>query len=131
MNAIVLRCGVMVPGRLSSYGEAKGQIVDIEQLLEVPGLAGLLKVAPVIGVAVWILLTAVLWRNGFGDLFERFTRPRWNSAQRAATLLMIPGRALLLMLAAGLGAALTTLGLLINLGVILNLVGAGKLLFSG
>ena len=76
MNNISLRCSVMSPVRLSSYGEAKGQIVDIEQLLEMPGYADLLRIAPVIRVAVWILLTAVLWRNGFGDLFERFTRPR-------------------------------------------------------
>tara|TARA_R110000868_G_scaffold35498_2_gene127194 strand:- start:643 stop:777 length:135 start_codon:yes stop_codon:yes gene_type:complete len=44
---------------------------------------------------------------------------------------MIPGRALLLTLAAGLGAGLTTLGLLINLAVLLNLWRAGKLLIAG
>ncbi|SDM80819.1 hypothetical protein SAMN04488568_12317 [Maricaulis salignorans] len=105
--------------------------MDFQELLELPDIAGLLAVAPVIGIAAWILLTAVLWRNGFGDLFERFIRPRWSMTQRAATLLMIPGRALLLTLVAGLGAGLTTLGLLINLGVILNLVRAGKLLLAG
>ncbi|WP_417489776.1 hypothetical protein [Maricaulis sp.] len=106
-------------------------MVDIQELLELPDVAGLLAVAPVIGIAAWLLLTAVLWRNGFDDLFERFARPRWSLTQRVATVLMIPGRALLLALAAGLGAGLTTLGLLINIGVILNLLRAGKLLLAG
>ncbi|WP_339741016.1 hypothetical protein [uncultured Maricaulis sp.] len=131
MNNISLRCSVMFAQRLSGCSEARGRIVDIQQLLEMPGIAGLLELAPVVGGAIWALLTALLWRNGFGDLFERFTRSRWSTAQRAATVLMIPGRALLLTLAAGLGAGLTTLGLLINLAVLLNLWRAGKLLIAG
>jgi hypothetical protein len=73
----------------------------------------------------------LLWKDGFNDLFERFTRPRWTTAQRLATLAMIPWRAVMLTLAAALGAALTTLGLLVNIGVILNLVRAGKILLAG
>jgi hypothetical protein len=106
-------------------------IVDVMELLDAPGMAPLVGIAPLIGTAVWILVAALLWKDGFNDLFERFTRPRWTTAQRLATLAMIPWRAVMLTLAAALGAALTTLGLLVNIGVILNLVRAGKILLAG
>lgn len=101
------------------------------ELLDAPGMAALLKIAPLAGGAVWLVVTALLWKNGFNDLFERFTRPRWSFTQRIATLAMIPWRAAMLALAAGLGAALTTLGLLVNIAVILNLIRAGKMLLAG
>lgn len=105
--------------------------MELMELLDAPGMAGLMEAAPLAGVTAWILITALLWKDGFDDLFERFTRPRWNAAQRLATLAMIPWRAVMLTLAAGLGAALTTLGLLINIGVVLNLVRVGKILLAG
>ena len=101
------------------------------EVLNAPGMARLLEAAPLVGGAMWILIIALLFKGGFNDLFERFTRSRWTAAQRLATAAMIPWRAVMLMLAAGLGAALTTLGLLINIGVILNLLRAGKILLSG
>ncbi len=100
------------------------------ELLDAPGMAPLVEAGPLVGITIWILIAALLWRNGFNDLFERFTRPRWSAGQKLATLAMIPGRAVMLTLAAALGAALTTLGILINLAVILNLVRAGKILLG-
>ena len=93
--------------------------------------APLLQAAPLLALALWALLVALLWRDGFNDLFERFTRPGWTLAQRLATVLMIPLRGLMLAAAAALGAGLTTLGLLINIGVVLNLIRAGKVLLAG
>ena len=101
------------------------------ELLAAPGMATLLKLAPLAGGAAWLVVTALLWKDGFNDLFERFTRPRWNFNQRLATLAMIPWRAVMLSLAAALGAALTTLGLLVNIAIILNLIRAGKILLAG
>ncbi|WP_417478403.1 hypothetical protein [Maricaulis sp.] len=105
--------------------------MEVIELLDAPGMAPLVKVAPLLAVVLWSLLAALLWRDGFNDLFERFTRPGWTLLQRLATLLMIPLRGLMLAAAAAIGAGLTTLGLLINIGVILNLMRAGKLLLAG
>mgnify|MGYP003638032692 CR=1 FL=1 len=105
--------------------------MDVMDLLDSKGLAPLVELAPLVGITMWILITVLLWKNGFDDLFERFTRPRWTLSQRLATLAMIPGRAVMLMFSAGLGAAVTTLGILINIGVVMNLVRAGKTLLAG
>ncbi|WP_417481858.1 hypothetical protein [Maricaulis sp.] len=105
--------------------------MDVMELLDAPGMAPLLEAAPLLGLVLWVLLVALLWRDGFNDLAERFTRPGWTMTQRLATLLMIPVRGVMLAIAAALGAALTTLGLLINIGVVLNLLRAGKLLLAG
>ena len=109
----------------------KGFVLDIDQLLAAPGMKLLLELAPIAGVAMWVLITALLWKDGFDDLFERFTRPRWSTAQRLGTVVMIPGRAIMLTLAAALGGTVTTLGLLINIAVILNLLRASEMLFAG
>lgn len=105
--------------------------MDVMDLLDSKGITPLVELAPLVGITMWILITALLWKNGFDDLFERFTRPRWTLPQRLATLALIPGRALMLMLAAALGAAVTTVGILINIGVVMNLVRAGKVLLAG
>lgn len=126
-----MRCTLPDPGSLSGGVAGKGLIVDVMELLAAPGMATLLKLAPLAGGAAWLVVTALLWKDGFNDLFERFTRPRWSFSQRLATLAMIPWRAVMLSLAAALGAALTTLGLLVNIAIILNLIRAGKILLAG
>lgn len=104
--------------------------LDIKQLLDAPGMAPLVELAPLLAITLWVLITALLWKDGFNDLLERFTEPRWSLAQRAGTLAMIPWRAVMLSAAAAIGGALTTLGLLLNLAVILNAVRAGRFLFA-
>jgi hypothetical protein len=96
--------------------------VELEDLLNVPGMGTLLQGAPIFGGALWLWLLFLLWKDGFTDLYEQLTRPRWRGTSRAHTLMMIPMRALMLAGAAALGAAMSTLGLLFNIAVILNIV---------
>jgi hypothetical protein len=100
--------------------------VEFEELLNVPGMGMLLRGAPVFGGALWLWLLFLLWKDGFGDLYQQLTRPPWKGTNRTHTAIMIPLRALMLAGAAALGAAMTTLGLLFNIAVILNIVNAAS-----
>lgn len=104
--------------------------MELEDLLAVPGMGTLIDFAPLFGGVLWLLLTVLLWRDGFNDLFEQLTRPRWKGAARAHALAMIPLRALLLSGVAALGSAMTTLGLMFNLAILLN-VWAGFQMVKG
>lgn len=95
--------------------------MELTELLAVPGMGTLLEFAPIFGGALWVLLTTLLWRDGFNDLAERLVRPRWSGAERLQALAMMPLRAVLLMGVAGLGAFMTTLGLGFNLAILLNI----------
>ena len=97
---------------------------EIYALLDAPGLSVTIRWAPVFGGILWLWLTVLLWRDGFNDLAEQLTRPRWKGRERARAIAMLPVRALMLTGVAGIGAAMTTLGLLFNLAVILNIVAA-------
>lgn len=99
---------------------------EIRQLLNVPGMGTLLRAAPLFAGALWLWLVALLWKDGFNDLWERLTRPRWKGPERAHAAMMIPLRALMLMGVAGLGAAMTTLGLLFNIAIVLNIINAAR-----
>ena len=105
--------------------------MELDQLINLPGMDLLLRLAPILGGALWLLLTTLLWKDGFNDLFEKLTRPRWKGNQRAQAAIMVPVRALMLTLAAALGAGVTTLGLLFNLAIILNIANAAGLLIGG
>lgn len=100
--------------------------MEFEELISAPGMGQVLRVAPIFGGVLWVWLTVLLWRDGFNDLIERLTRPRWKGPERARSVLMLPLRALMLAGAAGLAAGFTTLGLVFNLGVILNIVNATR-----
>lgn len=95
--------------------------MELEDLLAVPGMSTLLEFAPLFGGALWLLLTVILWRDGFNDLFEQVTRPRWAGEARARAIAMIPLRALLLSGVAALGATMTTIGLAFNFAILLNI----------
>lgn len=95
---------------------------EVQSLIGVPGMTIVLRLSPYAAAAIWLLVTVSLWRNGFTDLTERLTRPRWAGAERARAVMMMPLRALMLTLAAGIGAAMTTIGILFNAAVILNIL---------
>lgn len=105
--------------------------MELEDLLAVPGIGTLLEFAPIFGVTLWLLLTVILWKDGFNDLGERLVRPQWAGAARIQALAMIPLRALMLAGAAALGAAMTTIGLAFNIAVLLNLWNGARMAFSG
>lgn len=100
--------------------------MEFDELISAPGMSQVLRVAPIFGGVLWVWLTVLLWRDGFNDLVERLTRPRWTGSERARSALMLPLRALLLTGVAGLAAGFTTLGLVFNIGVILNIVAATR-----
>lgn len=104
---------------------------EVEALIGVPGMGVVLALAPYGAGALWLLITVSLWRGGFTDLTERLTRPRWAGPERARAAAMIPVRAVLLVAVAAIGAAMTTLGILFNLAVILNIVAALRGLGAG
>ena len=95
---------------------------EFKALLAAPGMETALRIAPVVAGAIWLFITVSLWRGGFTDLVEKITRPRWAGRERARALAMLPVRAVLLMLVAGLGTLMTMLGLMFNVAVILNVV---------
>lgn len=97
---------------------------EIEFLLSVPGMPLALRLAPLVAVVVWIVITVNLWRGGFTDLTERLSRPRYAGPERARAVMMIPLRALMLAGVAGFAAVMTVLGLLFNAAVILNIIQA-------
>jgi hypothetical protein len=103
--------------------------VELEELLAVPGMGVLQDLAPIIVGTLWVWLTVLLWRGGFNDLLERLTRSHWSGKERSQALIMLPARALLLSLAAALGAVTTSLGLLINIAVILNIANIAQKYF--
>jgi len=105
--------------------------VEFDQLINVPGMDTLLRLAPIVGGALWLVLTTLLWRDGFNDLVEKAMRPVWKGKQRAQAMIMIPMRAIMLTLAAAIGAGMTTLGLLFNLAIILNIANAAGLFIGG
>jgi len=95
--------------------------VEFEDLLSAPGMGVLIDLAPIFGGGMWLLLTLILWRGGFNDLWEQMTRPRWTGADRARAMAMIPLRALMLIFAAGLASLATTVGLGFNFAVLITL----------
>lgn len=105
--------------------------MEFDELISAPGMDLVLTVAPIVGGVLWIWLTVLLWRDGFNDLFERLSRPRWQGAERARSAVMIPLRAIMLTGVAGLAAGFTTLGLVFNIGVVLNIVNAARNGLSG
>jgi hypothetical protein len=103
--------------------------VELEELLAVPGMGVLQDLAPVFAGTLWVWLTVMLWRDGFNDLIEQLIRPRWKGTARSQALIMLPARALLLSLAAALGAVATSLGILINIAVLLNIANVAQKFF--
>ena len=95
--------------------------MEFEDLLSAPGMGVLIDLSPVFGGGMWLVLTLILWRGGFNDLWEQMTRPRWAGAARARALAMFPLRALMLVLAAGLASLATTVGLGFNFAVLITL----------
>jgi hypothetical protein len=105
--------------------------VEFDELLSAPGVSTLLDYAPIFGGILWVWLTVSLWRGGFNDLVEQLTWPDRSGAQRLRASVMLPVRALSLALAAGVGAGVTTLGISINIAVILNVVSVTTSAFAG
>ena len=105
--------------------------VEFDDLLSAPGVGTLLEYAPIFGGALWVWLTVSLWRGGFNDLIEQMTWPGRSGAQRFHAGVMMPVRAISLSLAAGLGAGVTTLGIVVNIAVILNVVSVATSAFVG
>ena len=95
---------------------------ELQALLDVPGMGLALKAAPFAGVAVWLLITACLWRGGFRDLTEKMSRPRWSPRDKLHALMMMPVRAVMLAGVAAIAAAMSLIGLMFNVAVILNLL---------
>lgn len=104
--------------------------MEFEDLLAVPGMSTLISFAPLFAGALWLLLIVILWKDGFNDLFERLTRPRWAGSARLHALAMIPLRALMLAGVAGLGSAMTTIGIMFNIAILLNIWNAAQLAFK-
>ena len=100
--------------------------MEFDELISAPGMSQVLTVAPIFGGILWVWLTVLLWRDGFNDLYERMTRPRWKGPEKARSALMIPLRAVMLIALAGLAAGFTTVGLVFNIGVVLNIVNAAR-----
>lgn len=95
---------------------------DIQYLLGVPGMPLALRLAPIVAVALWLLITVNLWRGGFRDLTERMSSQRRSGSERARAMTMIPLRALMLAGVAAFAALMSVLGLLFNAAVVLNLI---------
>lgn len=91
-------------------------------MLNAPGMGWVLRGAPIFGGILWVWIFVLLLRDGFTDLHERLTRPRWKGPERARAAMMIPVRALMLAGVAALGAGLTTIGLVVNFGALLNVI---------
>ena len=105
--------------------------MQFDEILNVPGISVLLDYAPFLGGGLWVWLTVSLWRGGFNDLVEQLTWRQRSAAQRFHASMMLPVRAVSLALAAGLGAAVTTLGIMFNLAIILNVVNVATSAFAG
>jgi hypothetical protein len=105
--------------------------VGLKDVIALTGAGDLFPWALAAALLGWLILTLVLWRNGFGDLFERFVRPRWSARQRLATAFMIPLRAVLLMLAAGIASVGTTLGTVAGITAIMAVVKQGAQALGG
>ena len=106
-------------------------LVGLKDVIELSGAGEFFPWALAAALAGWLILTLILWRNGFGDLFERFARPGWSASQRLGTVFMIPLRALLLSLAAGFASVATTLGLVAGITAILTATKLGAQFLAG
>ncbi len=105
--------------------------MEFQELLNAPGMRWVLSGAPYFGGVLWLWIFVLLLKDGFNDLVERLTRPRWRGPDRANALVMIPLRALMLAGVAALGSGLTTAGLVFNLGALLNIIQLIRQGFSG
>ena len=105
--------------------------MGLKDLIVLTGAGEFFPWALAAAVLGWVILTLILWRNGFDDLLERFTRPHWNASQRLGTVFMIPLRATLLALAAGFASAAATLGLVAGITAIMTAAKLGAQMLGG
>ena len=92
---------------------------EFTALLDAPGMEVWNQIAPVIAVTLWVWLTVLLWRGGFRDLSEQAAR---GGADRLQALAMTPVRAVMLSLAAAIGAGGTVFGLWVQGAVLLTVI---------